>query len=953
MYRFKVVCGTDTTISNIVKFKTEFVYCEPNFLQASQGPYIENVITTGGTVNLNNTGTGYGLNTNGYSDYLDQELKVVQGFNLEYNVKLGNYPQALGLVIAIDTNQNGQFELGEAFVNSQLPIQQTYTGTFLLNSLAPGTYRMRVMVTGTWANSLCTIQDYGEAEDYLIEIIPATACSGTPNAGTVTVTPSSASPQSTYNVTALGYAMNSGLSYIWETSTDGSTWTAFGNPTSYYVPLTQIAPDNLNDEVKWRLKVSCGTDTETSNVATFTTLPIYCTPSAFYATDYTSDFHTTGATTNINYTATAQTGTNGYNDLTADASQVITQVAGQSFDFSHTHHNSKNILAIWIDWNKNGTFELAERVFYGYNKPITQQGTIAIPMNITPGDYRMRVRVHRNPLGIGVMDLSPCSIEPYGQTLDFKLTVTPMSDCSGTPSAGTITLSETTANAGSIYQVSASGYTPSAGLTFTWEKSTDEGTTWNPFGDPSSFYVPLIDTAQNPVGSTAKYRLIVACGTDSHTSNEITFTTQKVYCTPPPISSLDSDYLTQFITTGGITNAQYVAISHTGVDGYNDMTDSTLQLISHYPGQQINFSASYHPVMLPPNFNFGMWIDWNDNGTFEEMEQLSDPIYGPNPRTGAITIPITAQAGVYRMRLRSTWTSALEGPNGACNNLGWGQTLDFKIEVLPCDTNVSAGTIEQGDTSICQYGTIVLSATETGGTWMSEHPSIAGVDQNTGIVSGLTPGDAKIVYSIADANGCSVSTSVIVTVVESVPVTFSATPKLGEVQDTLSIGDEFDYVATPSGGMWSSLASVFATIDPISGHAKAIAVGQTTITYTEPSLCGNTASRILVVLDTISDTITPPPPANINDIDFISSVSLFPNPSTNEVRVEFTMQQSSDLTFEIIDLNGKLLNTQNLSTVSVGQNTILLDISTYANGVYSIILRSEKSLTTKKLVINR
>jgi len=950
LYRLKIACGTDTSTSNTVTFKTAWTYCTPIFTQANQGVHITDVVTTGAITNLNNTNTSYGLNSNnGYSDYTAQIVEVAQGFNLEYSINIAEYPTAYGLRIAIDMNQNGQWDNEEILLNSGFPVKPNYSGTLNISSLQPGTYRMRIITFGYWALGMCPTDERGEAEDYTLVITPTTACSGIPSTGTIAVTPTITG--ATYTVFASGYSLNSGLSFIWEQSTDDTdAWTAVGEPTSYYVPLT-IYPETIEGERKWRLKVACGQDTAISNVAIFTQPAIYCTPSTFYSDDYTAAFKTTGGSSQINYTATSQMGINGYYDLTNDAGQKVTQVAGQSFGFSHTYHNIGNYLAIWIDWNKNGIFENTERVFYGPNEPITQIGTIDIPMHISPGDYRMRVRSHRKtlPSGYGHME-NPCYIYPYGQILDFTLTVDPMSDCAGTPSAGTIEISTTEVNVGSPYDITATGFSTNAGLTFIWEKSTDGGTSWNTHGTPSSFYTPLLGvTESNNVGDQVTWRLQVSCGTDSDVSNEVTLTSIKVYCVPEYYDS--DEYIEQFVTSIAITNAYYVETQQTGTNGYNDLTDSTSQLISVYPGQSFNFS--YTAYSIP---NMEIWIDNNENGTFEDEEQVilhatgSGVFTPPLTGSGTITIPDTLQAGIYRMRVRTYGGSVYNLSNRACRKMGGGQALDFKLEVLPC--NIDPGTIVEGDVSICQLGTIQLTNTQTNGTysWSSDNETIAVVDATSGIVTGLKQGDAKIVYSVTDDYGCTANTSVIVTVVESIPVVFTVSPKLGGSQDTLFIGDEFDYLATPSGGTWTSLASVFATIDPVNGHAKALAVGQTTISYTEPSLCGNTSSRTLIVVDTI-DNISPPDTTNsINDIYFVSNISLYPNPATDEVQLEFTLQNNMDIVVELTDLTGKTLHMV-MANSKLGKNNIVIDVSAYASGVYSVVLQSEGLLTTKKLAI--
>ena len=73
---------------------------------------------------------------------------------------------------------------------------------------------------------------------------PLVACSGTPTGGSVTVSPTSGAPASTYGITATGYTTGTGLTYQWQYSdTGGAPWTNQGTATSSYAALTgMVAP---------------------------------------------------------------------------------------------------------------------------------------------------------------------------------------------------------------------------------------------------------------------------------------------------------------------------------------------------------------------------------------------------------------------------------------------------------------------------------------------------------------------------------------------------------------------------------------------------------------------------------------------------------------------------------------------------------------------------------------
>src|SRR5690606_24994986 len=107
---------------------------------------------------------------------------------------------------------------------------------------------------------------------------------------------------------------------------------------------------------------NCGSpdDSEWSPVATFTTTatPPYCTPSSVAATSYITNFTTTNAVTNVNnssgYTAP------GYADYT---NLLVTESQGGTFNFNLALAGPTVGIAIWVDWDGDGIFTTAERMF--------------------------------------------------------------------------------------------------------------------------------------------------------------------------------------------------------------------------------------------------------------------------------------------------------------------------------------------------------------------------------------------------------------------------------------------------------------------------------------------------------------------------------------------------------------------------------------------------------------
>src|SRR5690606_38105531 len=124
----------------------------------------------------------------------------------------------------------------------------------------------------------CNGGSWGETHDYTINVVQKPDCDGTPDAGTVSVTPEQDNPGATYVVSATDYTVAEGITYQWQSNTDGAGWVDEGDLLDAYAAHTATAPSEFGVEVEWRLVVTCTISGESaeSDTATFTTELTYC-----------------------------------------------------------------------------------------------------------------------------------------------------------------------------------------------------------------------------------------------------------------------------------------------------------------------------------------------------------------------------------------------------------------------------------------------------------------------------------------------------------------------------------------------------------------------------------------------------------------------------------------------------------------------------------------------------
>ncbi|MES2702487.1 MAG: Ig-like domain-containing protein [Bacteroidota bacterium] len=153
---------------------------------------------------------------------------------------------------------------------------------------------------------------------------------------------------------------------------------------------------------------------------------------------------------------------------------------------------------------------------------------------------------------------------------------------------------------------------------------------------------------------------------------------------------------------------------------------------------------------------------------------------------------------------------------------------------------VNALTPITGAAELCIGATTTLGNTSTGGTWNSANPSVATIGTATGIVSGLTAGNATIVYSYG--SGCIVSAIV---TVHPLPVAIAG-------PSAVCVGSSIVLADASAGGTWNTTGTGIVAVGAGTGIISGLSTGSAIITYTLPTGCATTYN---VTVNPLPDTI--------------------------------------------------------------------------------------------------
>jgi Secretion system C-terminal sorting domain len=81
----------------------------------------------------------------------------------------------------------------------------------------------------------------------------------------------------------------------------------------------------------------------------------------------------------------------------------------------------------------------------------------------------------------------------------------------------------------------------------------------------------------------------------------------------------------------------------------------------------------------------------------------------------------------------------------------------------------------------------------------------------------------------------------------------------------------------------------------------------------------------------------------------VGDMSIYPNPVSNDLNVDFTLDRAEEVTIQIVDLTGKLLSSE-VMDAERGLNQRSMNVQHLHSGVYFVTMISTNGNVTKRLV---
>jgi hypothetical protein len=95
---------------------------------------------------------------------------------------------------------------------------------------------------------------------------------------------------------------------------------------------------------------------------------------------------------------------------------------------------------------------------------------------------------------------------------------------------------------------------------------------------------------------------------------------------------------------------------------------------------------------------------------------------------------------------------------------------------------------------------------------------------------------------------------------------------------------------------------------------------------------------------------------SVSENAFIKGVKIsqnFPNPANKVTNFSYELQKSTNVSFEIYDMNGRLVKEVNEGRVEPGKHKYTIDVDQFNSGVYFFTIKTNETSITKRMVITK
>lgn len=635
-----------------------------------------------------------------------------------------------GLAAYVDYNRDGDFaDAGEKVYTSAVSL--TSPGIFsgivtVPGAISSGITKLRVIANqGNSGAGItpCGSFNWGEVEDYALNLVVPTPCTGTPSVGITQSNYDSVCPTDIVMLSLPNIVFGTGMTFQWQSSTDNITFTNMAVASQPNVSIGTVTAARY-----YRCIVTCTNSGLTTNstvkyISLKNIMNCYCKATATSTADEDIINVTISSINNTSTCASPPPSANSAQNMYSDYSGVVPpgkMYQGLQYSFASTMLSCSNNsfatgMAAFIDFNRDGDFLDANEKVYsspGTNPSFpafTFTGIVNVPAVVTAGLTKMRVMAVEGSTGAGI---TPCMTTfNWGEVEDYPINLVIPVPCTGTPITGATFSNFDSICPSDLVLLTLPNLDYALNMNFQWQSSVDNVVWTNIGAAPNAASYSF----SNPAGSRW-YRCVVTCTNSGLSTNS---TPKFVYvkpsfachCVSNATTNLVDDIVkTEFAT---MSNASSCAATAPGPNSapsrYSNYTTSV-----KYPIVKRGLSYGFNMDVLacdnPNNTNGSRaFIDWNANGSLLNPGETVFTAPAFNGRAtplrvgGKVLVPTNAVDGLILLRsiTQSLTTPAAVQP---CGTYNYGETEDYGVQVVAKTDDIVMVSLDSPTTK-CGLGT--------------------------------------------------------------------------------------------------------------------------------------------------------------------------------------------------------------------------------------------------------
>ena len=606
-----------------------------------------------------------------------------------------------------------------------------------------------------------------------------------------------------------------------------------------------------------------------------------------------------GETTSISYTGCP--GVIGVEDQTTQVADVI---GGSTYSVDLVYGTCGgsygNAAEVWIDFNGNQNFDANESIGTWFGTPTSPSvtNTFTVPSNALDGTHRIRVMQHEG----GALPLDPCGAFIWGSVTDFSITISGGSSC--LPVSG----------------LSIDGFSADS-VFFSWSAGgieTEWFVEWGPQGfipgTGTSYLTTDLNDTITGTTSGSFYDIYVQsiCGVgDSSGASIISFNTS--------ISNDDACNAIMVPVDGSIN--MFTSVGATVQVGEPGSTPNNTVWFSFVAPASGNVAISTCDVGFDNELEVFKTNDCSDFGSYISLGYADYNPWGCSGSHPAGIELCSLPPGDTILFWVGPWSSSSIG--GA-------------IPLQVYELSLNAGS--DSSASACAGDTLNLwdnlsNNDNQFGTW--SYPSNPGVVfndsfANTGDMTFTSNDFYYIVSNACGADTASIEISTFQPANTGTPVSPFEVCNWGNIYLYDGLSGTIDI-----GGNWNDDTGT-GLLTGASLQVSSLNAGSYQFTYTASNgVCAEASTTITVDLNDCTGI----------DEAAASNFSVYPNPSTGLFTIELE-GGVSNVKLSILDLNGKIVYSQPLV-----KNKTNVDLNTIANGIYIVVLISDDTVSSTKMIV--